>query len=304
MSTFESLEDSFLKKSSEPIGTDYQEIQRRKAEATQAGNPAKELYEDSLKKKSVVSGLAAMLEAQLKTAREREQEDTENESESEESTTVTFVTNSVRYEDEVMIPQNEVSEEDIQRFYPHEKYNDVYTSPEEALKESPRFEERNKYGDMINQFEPKTASEDDISEGRSISTITAPGEPSMNPSSDEVMKHIAEYKQRTNVDNLPRPESANYKETELSKEEHEANLRELHNNDLSVEPTEEESQNLTQPPFSGLQDAGQVNPEDPIIPEELNAPTDLTQPPFKVTQESTENQQEQESSEEDFSETE
>ena len=76
MSTFESLEDSFLKKSSEPIGTDYHEIQRRKAEATQAGNPAKELYEDSLKKKSVVSGLAAMLEAQLKTAREREQEDT------------------------------------------------------------------------------------------------------------------------------------------------------------------------------------------------------------------------------------
>jgi hypothetical protein len=177
MSTFESLEDSFIKKSAEPMGTDFQEIQRRRQEAAATHNAGSEKYEDTLKKKSVVSGLAAMLEEKIKNAREESPtEGNENEDvDADVDNTVTFTTSSIRYEDEVMIPQNEVSEEDIQRFYPHEKYNDVFVSPENSLKESPRFAEKNKYGDMINQFEPRTASEDDITEGRSISTIAAPG---------------------------------------------------------------------------------------------------------------------------------
>ena len=250
MSTFESLEDSFLKKSSDPIGTDFQEIQRRKAEATQAGNPTKETYEASLKKKRVVSGLAEMLEAKLKNARETDQEVTEEES--DESTTVTFVTTSVRYEDEVMIPQNEVSEEEVQRFYPHEKYNDVFTSPDEALKEAPRFAEKNKYGDMINQFEPKTASEDDITEGRSVSTIAAPGEPSMNPSDSEVLEHIKSHRQKRGERVYSAADDSSIsksepKETELDEATY-----------LAGRSSHLPTSDVTQPPFKVLQDTPKI----------------------------------------------
>jgi hypothetical protein len=297
MSTFESLEDSFIKKSSEGMGTDFDEAQRSQYEAEKARTNVEETYEETLKKKNVKSGLAAMFEEKLKNARESV-ETSANDSE-ESDNTVTFTTNSVRYEDEVMIPQNEVSEEDIQRFYPHEKYNDVFISPDNTpVKEDVRFAETNKYGDMLNQFEPRTAAAEDITEGRSVSSISAPGEPSMNPSEDEVLEHIKTHRQKksetilTETDDISSTKGE-AKETELTEDTY---LNTASATDVDVGPTE--------PPFKYLQNTGQVDPTNPIIPEELNVPTDITRPPFKVQQDAVENQQEQESSEEDSSETE
>ena len=82
--------------------------------------------------------------------------------------------------------------------------------------------EKNKYGDMLQPFEPNTASADDIQSGRSVSSITAPGEPSMNPTKDEVLNHIHENNLKNSSDNLGPSEKPNYEETELSREEHEA----------------------------------------------------------------------------------
>jgi hypothetical protein len=191
MGTFESLEDSFNEKASQPVNTDFEEMQKRKLAMTEAQNAGKETYEDKLRKKNIVSGLAAMFEARLKNVSQ------DNEASDDDTNgTVTFTTNTLRYEDQITLPQNEVSEEDIQRFYPHEKYNDVHIEPTNTIKDDTRHDTENKYGDTLSQFEPRVASENDITEGRSISSLTTPGEPSMNPSADEVMRHIDTHRQK------------------------------------------------------------------------------------------------------------
>lgn len=191
MGTFESLEDSFNEKASQPVNTDFEEMQKRKLAMSEEQTAGKETYEDKLRKKNIVSGLAAMFEARLKNiSQESQDSDEDNEA------TITFPTNTLRYEDQITIPQNEVSEEDIQRFYPQEKYNDVHIEPTNSIKDEARHDTENKYGDMLNQFEPRVASEDDISEGRSISSLASPGEPSTNPSADEVGQHIEAHRQK------------------------------------------------------------------------------------------------------------
>lgn len=243
MGTFESLEDSFNEKASQPINTDFEEMQKRKLAMSEEQAAGKETYEDKLRKKNIVSGLAAMFEARLKNASQNTQEsDEDNEG------TVTFSTNTLRYEDQITIPQNEVSEEDIQRFYPHEKYNDVHIEPTNTIKEEARHNTENKYGDMLNQFEPKVASEDDITEGRSISSMTAPGEPSMNPSTDEVMRHIDAHRQKkserviSETDEIA-PTKSEPKETILDEESY-----------LNV--------GNTQPPFKIPRDTGDTDVSD------------------------------------------
>lgn len=233
MATFESLEDSFLKKSSEQITTDYQELQKHKQDALTSQSQDEEKYENIIKKKNIKIGLAALLEQKIKASREStnaEEVDTEDS-----DGTAYFTSDSIRYEDAVAIPDTEVSSDDIQRFYPHEKYTDVYSAPENTIKDGVRFEGGKKYGDMLQAFEPKTASADDIPDGRSISSISAPGEPTMNPSREEVLNHIHENNLKNSNDNLGPAEKPNYEETELSREEHEASLQRLQDNNTESE---------------------------------------------------------------------
>jgi hypothetical protein len=213
MATFESLEDSFLKKSSEQITTDYQEAQKHKHDVMASQNPDEEKYENIIKKKDVKMGLAALLEQKIKSSRESTNAEASDTDESD--TTVYFTSDSIRYEDAVAIPDTEVSSEDIQRFYPHEKYTDVYSEPENTIKDGARFEGGKKYGDMLQAFEPKTASADDIPDGRSISSISAPGEPSMNPSQGEVLQHIHERNLQQSSDQLGPTEKPTFEETVL-----------------------------------------------------------------------------------------
>tara|TARA_A100001037_G_scaffold290243_1_gene302867 strand:+ start:32922 stop:33668 length:747 start_codon:yes stop_codon:yes gene_type:complete len=216
MATFESLEDSFLKKSSEQITTDFQASEKHRQEALANQTRDEDKYENIIKKKNVKMGLAAMLEQKIKSS--REVASNTDQDAGEEDTTVFFSTESVRYEDVVAIPQTEVSEEDIQRFYPHEKYTDVYSAPETAIKDDVRFEDGNKYGDMLQNFEPNTATADDIPDGRSVSSISAPGEPSMNPDKDEVLHHIHQHNLKKSGDGLGPTEKPTFEETILDEE--------------------------------------------------------------------------------------
>jgi hypothetical protein len=232
MTNFESLEDSFLKKSSEQLSTDYQEAQKRQQTLKSEQEPKEDdKYENKIKQKDIRVGLAALLEEKIKQSRDPNQVDKDNT----EEDTVFFSSSAIRYEDTVAIPNTEVDEDDIQRFYPHEKYNDVYTAPETTIKDGGRYEGKNRYGDMLQPFEPNTASAEDIQSGRSVSSITAPGEPSMNPTRDEVLNHIHENNLKNSSDNLGPSEKPNYEETELSREEHEAYLRNLQENNSDNE---------------------------------------------------------------------
>ena len=141
MGTFESLEDSFDEKASKSINTDFEEIQKRKLAAADEQNAGRDTYEDSLRKKNIVSGLAAIFEAQLKNVSRGERASDDDNDE-----TLSFATDTVRYEDQITIPNNEVSEEDIQRFYPHEKYNDVNVEPSNVIIDEGRHDPVNKYG--------------------------------------------------------------------------------------------------------------------------------------------------------------
>lgn len=224
MASFESLEDNFLKKASDPVQTDFEKVQHQRHVQSDSGKPDEDKYENIIKKKDAKLGLAALLDQKIKQSKVDNQKNDESKA---EDNTVFLSSSMLRYEDAVAIPQNEVSEDDIQKFYPHEKYNDAFTSPENTIKDGARFEGGNRYGDMLQAFEPKTASADDISGNRSVSSISAPGEPPMNPTDEDVFRHIEEHRQQKNIDNLPPAQSANYEETELSREEHEANLRRI-----------------------------------------------------------------------------
>ena len=113
MTNFESLEDSFLKKSSEQLSTDYQEAQKRQQTLKSEQEPKEdEKYENKIKQKDIRVGLAALLEEKIKQSRDPNQIDKENT----EEDTVFFSSSAIRYEDSVAIPNTEVDEDDIQRF--------------------------------------------------------------------------------------------------------------------------------------------------------------------------------------------
>ena len=259
MGTFESLEDSFNEKAAQPISTDFDEIQKRKLAMSEKHAEGKETYEDTLRKKNIVSGLAAIFESRLKNATRAKEENSEDQ-EAAADDTLTFATSTIRYEDQITVPTPEVSEEDIQRFYPHEKYNDVHIEPTNTIKEEPRHDTTNKYGDMLDQFEPRIASEDDINEGRSISSISAPQEPNRNPSEDEVLRHIETHRQNKG---------------ERTFSDHE-----------NITPTKSE------PKETILEEASYLD--------QLRQPSDLTQPPFKnskTTEEALQSNREEKSEE-------
>ena len=255
MGTFESLEDNFSEKASQSINTDFEEMQKRKLAMSEDQAASKETYEDKLRKKTLVSGLAAMFEARIKNVSQSPQDSDEDNDD-----TITFASNTVRYEDQITIPQNEVSEEDIQRFFPHEKYNDVHVEPTNIIKEEVRHDTENKYGDMLNQFEPRTASEDDITEGNSISSLTAPGEPSMNPSNDEVLKHIESHRQKKSEEVLTKSDA---QETILEEDTY-----------LTLPAEETTPTDLTRPPFKGFEKLDKIDSLQEEVQETVEETTD------------------------------
>jgi hypothetical protein len=230
--SFESLEDNFMKKVNEPVKTDVQknvDIQKKLSEPTDD----KETYEDSLTKKQVLGGLAALFQEKIKEA---------SGTETESDDTVFISTENLKYGDKFVDPTNYVSEKDIQKFMPGDVYNDSIKEPdldEGSVEFDQRHSSLNRYDDNLT-FEPSIASENDISPASSISKSVGSESPySDKEIDDRLASHNEQKKKKQFSENtwsankaytvgpqIPEHQTkqdsdSTYVETEISKEEHE-----------------------------------------------------------------------------------
>ena len=158
--SFESLEDSFIKKANEPIKTDVQSnIDVEKKISTNEND--KETYEDKVVKKQVIGGLAALFQEKLQQTK-----DSDNSNES-----IFISTENIKYGDKFTDATNYIPDEDVQKYSPIDSYNDSVVEPqitEENSDIDQRHTPNNKYDDTLT-FEPSIASEKDILPNSSIS---------------------------------------------------------------------------------------------------------------------------------------
>lgn len=192
MSNFENLEDNFQKKAQEPIKTDQQKMHEHNQQLSDRVYEDKPKYEESITKNPAVSGLAAMFQQRLEEVTRQGHEDGDSEG------TVTFTTDSVvRYGDQAGIPENEVSEEDIQRFMPSAKYGETIqeaTNTNTIKEDAGRHTEDAKYGDSF-VVEHHTASVRDVApKNKPIATSGMyDNSPDRTPD-DEIAQHIADHR--------------------------------------------------------------------------------------------------------------
>ena len=147
MSSFENLEDNFQKKAQEPIKTDQQKMHEHNQMLADRVFEDKEKYEESLTTNPAIAGLAAIFQQRLEEVTKQGHEKGDSEG------SVTFTTDSVvRYGDQAITPENQVSDEDIQKFMPSVKYGETIQNPsnENTIKEDAgRHTEDAKYGDSF-----------------------------------------------------------------------------------------------------------------------------------------------------------
>ena len=192
MSNFENLEDNFQKKAQEPIKTDQQKMHEHNQMLADRVFEDKEKYEESITNNPAVAGLAAIFQQRLEAVTQHGHEDGDSED------TVTFTTDKVvRYEDQVGLEENQVSDEDIQRFMPSSKYGESIKNTTDATTisdDAGRHSEDSKYGDSF-VVEHHTASVRDINpKNRPIAERGLDGKSPDRTTDDEIAQHIAEHR--------------------------------------------------------------------------------------------------------------
>lgn len=227
MSNFENLEDNFQKKAQETIKTDQQKMHEHNQMLSDRVFEEKEKYEETLTQNPAVAGLAAMFQQRLEEVTKQESEEGDSEG------TVTFTTDSVvRYEDQAITPENQVSDEDIQRFMPSIKYGETIkdvTNTNTIKEDAGRHNEGSKYGDSF-VVEHHTASIHDVSpKNRPIGERGLEGRSPDRTTDDEIAQHVADYRKKkshnseTEVDDqrvvVPQEESEETSEIEQLKSE-------------------------------------------------------------------------------------
>ena len=204
MSSFENLEDNFQKKAQEPIKTDQQKMHEHNQMLADRVFEDKPKYEESITNSSAVAGLAAMFQQRLEEVTKQGHEDGDTEG------TVTFTTDEVvRYEDQVGLEENQVSDEDIQRFMPNAKYGETITTATDknTIKDDEgRHDENSKYGDSF-IVEHHTASIRDVNpKNRPIAEKGLERKSPDRTTDDEIARHLADHrknkaqKAETNID--------------------------------------------------------------------------------------------------------
>lgn len=194
MSSFENLEDNFQKKAQEPIKTDQQKMHEHNQMLSDRVFEEKEKYEETLTQNSAVAGLAAMFQQRLEEVAKQGPEDGDSEG------TVTFTTgNVVRYGDQTVTPENQVSEEDIQRFMPSIKYGETITGASDKntiMEDAGRHTDATKYGDSFT-VEHHTASVRDVSpKNRPIAEKGLEGRSPDRTTDDQIAQHLAEHRKK------------------------------------------------------------------------------------------------------------
>jgi hypothetical protein len=192
MSSFENLEDNFQKKAQDPIKTDQQKMHEHNQMLADRVFEDKAKYEESITNSPVVAGLAAMFQQRLEEVTNQGHEDGDSDG------TVTFATdNMVRYGDETGVPENQVSEEDIQRFMPGDRYGETVTDATNnntIREDAGRHNEGTKYGDGF-VVEHHTASVRDISpKNRPMAEREVEGMSPDRTTDDEITQHIMDYR--------------------------------------------------------------------------------------------------------------
>ena len=81
MASFESLEDNFLKKASDPVQTDFEKVQHQRHVQSDSGKPDEDKYENIIKKKDAKLGLAALLDQKIKQSKVDNQKNDESKAE-------------------------------------------------------------------------------------------------------------------------------------------------------------------------------------------------------------------------------
>jgi hypothetical protein len=192
MSSFENLEDNFQKKAQEPIKTDQQKMHEHNQSLADRVFEDKPKYEESITNSTAVAGLAAMFQQRLEEVTKQGHEDGDSEG------TVTFTTDEVvRYGDQVGLEENQVSDEDIQRFMPNAKYGETITAATDknTIKDDEgRHDESSKYGDSF-VVEHHTASIRDVSpKNRPIAERGLEGSSPDRTTDDEIAQHLADHR--------------------------------------------------------------------------------------------------------------
>ena len=191
MSNFENLEDNFQKKAQEPIKTDQQKMHEHNQMLADRVFEEKEKYEESITNNPAVAGLAAMFQQRLEAVTKQGHEDGDSEG------TVTFTTDAVvRYEDQVGLEENQVSDEDIQKFMPSSKYGETITGVTDGntiSEDAGRHTEASKYGDSF-VVEHHTASIRDVSpKNKPMAERGLDGRSPDRTTDDEIARHVADH---------------------------------------------------------------------------------------------------------------
>jgi hypothetical protein len=227
MSSFENLEDNFQKKAQDPIKTDQQKMHEHNQMLADRVFEDKEKYEESITNTSAVAGLAAIFQQRLEAVTNQGHEDGDSEG------TVQFTTDDViRYEDQVGLEENQVSDEDIQRFMPSSKYGEAIkdaSNENTVTDDAGRHSEDAKYGDSF-VVEHHTASIRDVSpKNRPIADRGLEGNSPDRTTDDEIAQHITDY----------RKTKAQKSETELDETVNEISSVETSTHDLPETPAVE-----------------------------------------------------------------